>query len=304
MELHSIIEAVRALLAQGDTDTAFKRLRLFLEENRGQHADALSVLRILETKYALASQQERKGVLSEQAARLEHNRASDALHALLNDLEAGRKPAVAGRARRRYRALWMGAAAALLLAAAAVWYFRPGYECPKFGSKAGLRVLLVPFQSLSGGRDKPQLVLQERIQELTKKNDLPAVVQILRTYDAETNNPDADAAAEIGGHCGADLVVWGRYSTGDSTRVNVNYIFTGGEMQEGSTGYQAFKDLTQLQSGVMVNRVLEDAIFSVCAVMALRSSKPALAKKWLDKVKEPSAQDLAMLSWVQANDRQ
>ncbi len=48
----------------------------------------------------------------------------------------------------------------------------------------------------------------------------------------------------------------------------------------------------------MLNRTFDDAIFSLCAMMALRADNLPLAKKWLDKVKEPGAQDSAMIKIV------
>lgn len=295
MELRPTIEAVRALLSQGDTAAAFRTLRIFLEKNNRRHPDALSAVRALEANYAGARQQEQKGILSVEEARREYSRANDALLALLDDLETGRAPTSPRRA-RRYRALWIGAAAVLVLAAAAVWYFRPAYECPKFGD--GLRVLLLPFQNVGGEQRKPELILLDEIAQRTAANQLPASVKVLGISDSESNRLDADAVREIGQTCKADLVVWGRYSTGDSTRVNVHYVFVAGERKEGATGYQAFKDLTDLASGVLVKRTLDDALFSICARMALSNDNLPLAKKWLEKVKEPDARDMAMSDWV------
>lgn len=297
MELQATIDAVHALLRQGDTGAALETLRLFLGDNKKQYPDALRALQGMEANYGATRQQELKGILSFQEAQREYSRINDALLALLDDLSAGRVPASAGSTRRR-RAWLMGGAALLFIVALVLWVSRDNQSCPDFDDTQGLHVMLLPFQNVGGAPAKPEKVLQEGIRDLTQKNKLAADVKVLGDYDSERKNPDAKDAASLGRHCSADFVVWGSYSSGDSARVDINYIFPNKEDQGGSTGFQAFKNITDLQSGAMLRRSLDDAILSLCAMMALRANDLPLAKKWLDKVKEPSAQDSAMLSFV------
>lgn len=295
MELRPIIEAARAHIREGNTGAALDTLRAFLENNTPRYPDALRLLRALEANYGAARQQELKGILSFQEAQREYSRVNDGLFALLDDLEAGRP--TPARSRRRWPLAV--AAAVIVLAVAAVLFLRGGGdECPDFNEQAGLRVLLLPFQNIGSERGRPEVELRDRIRTLTQKNQLEADVEIHTDYDSERRAPDRDDAVLAGRHCGADLVVWGRYLLSDSARVNVNYVFTEDPAQEGSTGFQAFRDLTVLQSGTMLNRSLDDAIFSICAIMAMRAGNFDLAKSWLDKVKEPVMQDSAMLQWL------
>lgn len=297
MELQATLDAVQALLRQGDTGAALETLRLFLEENKRQYPDVLRVLHSLEANYGAIRQQELKGTLSIQESQREYNRVNDALLGILADLSAGRKPVTVATSRRRMA--WMiGGATVLFLVALVFYVFRDNQPCPDFKSNNALHVMLLPFLKVEGNSKRPEITLQERIRELTDKNKLPAEVEILVDYDSERINPDTRKAADLGRHCSADFVVWGSYSDSDSTRVNVKYVFPNNEEKSGSTGFQAFKNLTELQSGAMLNRTLDDAIFSLCAMMALRADNLPLAKKWLDKVKEPGAQDSAMIKIV------
>lgn len=301
MELHATLDAAQALLRQGDTGAALETLRLFLEENKRQYAHAYQILGTLQASYGATRQNELKGILSIQEAQREYNRVNDALLSLLADLTAGRQPVTVATSRRRMAWL-MGGAAVLLIVALVVWVFRDNQHCPTFKMEDTLHVMLLPFQRVEGNAKKPEIVLQDNIRQKTHDNNLPAEVEIFGNYDSEKNNPDAASAAELGRHCDAHLVVWGNYSDSDSTRVNVKYVFTHNEQKSGSTGFQSYSNLTALQSGVLLNRTLDDAIFSLCAMMALRADNLPLAKKWLGKVKEPGEQDSAMIQIVnQAN---
>ena len=297
MELQATLDAVRALLRQGDTGAALETLRLSLEENKRQYTDALPLLHSLEANYGAIRQQELKGILSVQESQREYNRINDGLLSILADLSAGRKPVTVATSRRRMAWL-IGGAAVFFLVALVFYVFRDNPSCPNYQSSDTLHVMLLPFLKVEGNAKRPEITLQERIRELTTNNKLPSEVEILVDYDSERKNPDIRGAAELGRHCSADFVVWGSYSDSDSTRVNVKYVFPNNEQKSGSTGFQAFRNLTELQSGAMLNRTLDDAILSLCAMMALRADNIPLAKKWLDKVKEPGAQDSAMIQIV------
>lgn len=301
MELQSTIEAVRALLRQGDTGAALETLRLYLEEQKppGLHA-TLEMLHGLEARFGAVRQKEFKGLIAPQDAQREYNQINDALLGLLTDMQSGKTPVSA--ASRRRRKVWAVAAVALVAIVTLVLFvFKNKEHCPDFSGANGLRVMILPFQKVGGNDQAPEIVLQKVIRQRTGDNQLPVKVEVYTSLPASRRNPDHADAAQMGRDCGADLVIWGIYATDDSTRVDINYVFAQNESNSVSTGFQAFGNITELQSGALVKRTLDDAIFSVCALMAIRADNMPLAKKWLEKIKEPNAREAALLTRVNEN---
>ena len=297
MEKQAAIDAVQALLRQGDTAAAIEAFRLFLTDNAQQYADTLQVLNTLEASYNTTRQNEFKGILSPQETQREYNRINDAIFSLLRDLDVRQTRPLASTVRRRRT--WLIAAAALLFVIAlGLLVFRDSRPCPHFKDTPGLKIMLLPFQNVGSQQQSPENVLQTTIRKLTDENKLPSQVQIVEKLPPGKRNPDITEAAEYGRHCHADLVIWGSYTVDDSTRVDVNYVFSNNEQTGNSTGFQAFKNITELQKGALLRRTLNDALFSVCAMMAVRTENWPVARKWLEKIKEPSPQETAMLTMV------
>ncbi|HNM24400.1 MAG TPA: hypothetical protein PKL15_03175 [Saprospiraceae bacterium] len=298
MEQQAAINAVQALLRQGDTAAALETFRLFLTDNKLQYADTLQALNTLEAAYNTTRQNEFKGILAPEETQREYNRINNAIFGLLRALDSPAAKPSSGTIRRRRT--WLIAAIALLCVVVMVLLvFRDKRLCPDFKETPGLRVMLLPFQNVGSQQQNPESVLQTSIRKLTSDNNIPAQVQIIDQLPAEKRNPDAAEAAAYGRHCQADLVIWGSYTVDDSARVDVNYVFSNDEQNSSNTGFQAFKNITELQKGALVRRTLNDALFSVCAMMAVRSDNLPVARKWLQKIKEPSPQEAAMLVMVE-----
>ncbi|MFN0014005.1 MAG: hypothetical protein ACKVU2_05600 [Saprospiraceae bacterium] len=103
-------------------------------------------------------------------------------------------------------------------------------------------------------------------------------------------------AEQRGADCGAGLVVFGRYKVfeGDSLRLNLGYKFLQGEMQTADFPFATFRDITD----VTVPRDFQDALFSMCAVLAMREQNWEYAQRWMDKIKEKDAQEITMAKWM------
>ncbi len=303
METATILAAARAQLSEGQIAQALQALIAGLK-SEPRFADAVRTLRVLESNYVLARQQELKGILAFADAQRAYAQVTDSTLAILDDIEAGRTPlaAITGAKNRRRNLLLVGLGLAFLVAVVLFFFLKDRPKCPDFEQKQALKVLILPFQNVGAAQAKPALVLQNRIRQLTAKNQLAAEVGILKNYDSDAENPDERAASQFCQKCLADLVLWGQYSVGsDSSRVSIQYKFykTG---RAGGTDVLAFKDITALQSGSMV-RGLDDAIFSICTMIALREERWDLAHKWLDKIKEKSAMDVAVGEWLTKNQR-
>lgn len=314
MEINEIIDLSRSLLRQGDTGKALESLRGFLEKDP-RYSEMVRTLEVMEANFNAARQQEIKGILSFQEAQRQYSQVNDALFSALDDLASGRalqqrvsSPAPSSSGTNRLVWFVGGAAVLILGLLAGIWFSRKGARragetpkqeavtCPNFNDP-GLRVIILPFQSLTSSVAKPELTIQSRIRELSGSNKFPVAIEVLNTYDSEKNPPDKFSASRIGRDCQADLVVWGLYDNKpDSIKVDIQYVFTkSGELGK-TPGFLAFKDLPALRDGHMLLRGLDDAIFSICALMAVQAKEGPLALKWFEKIHNQESAEKTMLA--------
>lgn len=294
MEGHINIEAIRALLSQGDTGKATQMLIGLLEKDARYKDNLLRTLRVVEANYNATRQQELKGILSFQDAQREYNKVADTLLAVLDDFEAGRVPPPAAKPSGR-RLVRIGAAGgAVVLALLAFWWLRGDRDCPKFENDQALHVIIVPFDKLGGAEARPALRIQDGIQELTAKAGIPAEIKI-KTQESKDGFNSQDAE-KMGRRCGADLVIFGQYQAydKDSIRVKMGFRF----LKEGgiaaNSPFTTFRDITAVQP----TRDLQDAVFSLCAMIAIRNRNMQFAKRWMSRIREKNPQETALAEWV------
>lgn len=309
MAQHPIFEAVRQHLQQGETGAALHTLITYLE-TEGTKTELLQTLRVIQSNYNAAKQQELKGILAFQEAQREYSKVTDALLTAMDDLAAGRPAGtritpVATAQPNRMRWIIGGIAGIVVIAAAAFFFTRKPADsattdskpsmCPNFRDSA-YHVLLLPFLSLSKDELRPSVSVQARIRTLTQNNDIVADVEIANE-DRRKELPDVYTAREVGHKCDADLIVWGQFEkVGDSIQVDVHYLFLGSKKNEeisGHTDFQPFRSLSAMQkmgqsSGL---RTLDDAILSLCSVMAIHVGRVDVAEKWLNKIQTTTEKD-------------
>lgn len=288
MDQTQIIEQFKNLLAEGKTGEAIR----FLKSVEGLDLN-LKNLTLIESEYNAVRQSELKGVIDFQEARLKYNQINDRLLSLFDSKD----PKIIG-AKKRARLLWAGLA--LLPILIGVFWFLSGYSknhCPEFETDKRNKILIFPFENVGNEPAKPESILRNRINELTSKNKLSASARLL-SGDNPAAPGDPDQAVDLAKNCAVDLAVWGQYSSrADSIRLVMQYYFL---QQDSWVSNQSIslKDVTSLQSGQML-KTLDDAIFSLCGILALREGDKALTKKWVAKVKEKDATDKLMMEWAE-----
>lgn len=292
------VQAIRELLRRGETGKALEVLIGLLEKDSVYKDNLLRTLRVAEANYNAVRQQELKGILTFQEAQREYSRITDTLLAVLDDFEAGKVPAPAVAApagRQRMFYLVGGGILLLLIAAFALWKLRgQRADCPEFNNKEALHVLILPFDNLGGMGANPALLIQESIQELTGKAKIPAEVKF------GSREPKAGAytqnAEELGRRCKADLVIYGKYKAfeKDSVRVKMGFRFLKGAGLAGSGPFMTFRDITEVQP----TRDLQDAVFSLCAMIAARDRNWPVAKRWMEKIRDKDEAESKMAAWV------
>jgi len=287
--------------------------------------EVVRTLRVIETEVLSAKQNERKGILTYNEARPIYSKAINSIHGIVDELERGRVPqtgriadtAPAPTTSSSSRKALVAIFSLLFLVVAGWVVFEKSYAsklskasittekadvCPTY-TREGVRVLILPFQSYGSDTDKPELAFQKIISELTTNNNLPSMVEVYKGALQSNSTPDFDKAADIGSNCSADLVIWGQYGhSRDALEVEVRYVFTQTK-RTGKTDFQSVPNLPALTKGKMYRRTLEDAVFSICTIMAIRERNEALALKWLNRINTPTSDDNKMRELLAANDK-
>lgn len=307
----SVFEKISLIVAQGDLGTALEQLVQYISREN-KDPNTLRLLRVLEARFNAIKQKERKGILDTREAQKEYNAVSDALLGIVDDLKAGRNPAMneeafASPAANTRITWWIGGAILVLLSVIAgvlisrakkqtTIVLKPSTEvvqekkCPDFNG-TGFRFLLLPFQNLRNDTgSKPELSLQERIRTLTRNNNVSSEVEILPGKRVEDTTPDQVLAKKLGLTCQADMVIWGQYEmvANDEINVDVQYVFTKAPNLPAGEASDTFRSLSELKANKMKFSNLEQAVLSLCSVMALHEGNTALAEKWLNKLSDPS----------------
>lgn len=290
------VATVRSLLSQGDTAKAVQLLIALLEKDFRYKDNLLRTLRVAEANFNATRQQELKGILPFQEAQREYNKVNDTLLTVLDDFEAGRVPArslpTSGASRKW---LWAGIGGALLMGILVFWLLKGrNTGCPSFDDKQALHVLILPFDRLGASEARPAIRIRDGIQELTQKAGIKAEVKISPSDPKEDmNSQEAERLARV---CDADLVIFGQYQAfaKDSIRVKMGFKFVreGGAAFNGP--FKTFRDVTAVQP----TRDLEDALFSLCAIIAMRNRNWQFAKKWMGRIREKDSQEMAMADWL------
>jgi len=282
MEKSKIQEELSRLIAAGKTKDAFEWLN-------SQELDKQSnnTLVIIQAEYKELLRIERKDTLSASDIQARKNRINDKLLSLF-DAE------IPDRATSKSNALKIVLPIlALLIGGLFFWlYNKPNYICPTFKEELNNKILVLPFIDLGDAKRKPELPLVNRIQDLVDKNNLSTSAQI----GAEFENITKAQAHELASQCLANVIVWGDYQAigEDSTQVTLQYYFLEKPDVKNLSESIRIKNLSSLQNGKMFKN-LNDAILSLCGILAMRAGDEALAKKWFNKVKHKEAMDEELL---------
>jgi len=251
-------------------------------------------LDVLEAEFHQVQRDHQKGVLSYEERQVRINRLNDRLLSLIQPTHA-----VATKSKKRIR-IWVIGFLVLMGAGLGWWvYVEQGNECPSFPSEISNRVLIVPFEHVGVGEARPQVVIRDRINELSRKNQLSVRAQ-LGSPTSIAAIEEAPMAAEA---CNANVVVWGTYAQADSIRLVLNYYFMDQPSVSTTGQLLSFRDAIGLQSGKML-KGLDDAILSLCGLIALREGDTELAEKWFEKVKQREPMDREALRFLRDSDDQ
>ena len=245
-------------------------------------------LSIIEAEWNTLNQEVLRGTIDSEQRQLRQNRIHDKLLTLLST-----KDSTSVRSGRKSRvALWLvSTGLAIFCLAYFAWTNTANSNCPEFKEPSTNKILVVPFENVGKEVSKPHLILRNRIEELTIKNQLSTSIQM----GAATEGLTLTDAPKVAESCGANVIIWGTYSNAsDSLRLILQYLFLEQPDWSKMSDLIVLKDVTAIQTGKKF-KSLEDAILSLCGIIALRQDKTEVAEKWLKKVVEKGEVDLELL---------
>lgn len=302
--MNEIVETAQALLQQGQTAPTLTFLIDRLSKD-GRYAGLVRTLRVVEANYSRTKTQELRGVLSPQDAQRSYNQANDAILGVLELLQTGKTSLEPEKPEpRNWWPLIGGSVLAGVLLALGIWYVsghKDTPQCPDFESGVP-KVLILPFINAGGSQSEvlADVLVRDRIEAISGRNNFPLSVGILKQYDAEKEKPGKAEAETLLQRCDANMVIWGTclQEAGAPPKVDTRFVID--NKIAGSTGFQAFSSLGDLSNKPDLQfRSIDDAVFSLCSWMAFAMQRDSTAMKWQNKVQEKTLDDRQLLSKMQ-----
>jgi hypothetical protein len=175
-------------------------------------------------------------------------------------------------------------------------------ECPPFNG-VGPKVLILPFAKLQGDDSGVHVLLRDRIASLAENKKFPLNVQIVEKTLDDGAIFNTSTVERISSQCGADMVVYGQYiaEKGGSPNINAQFYLARKGIA-GGTGFQRVQNLLNLKSSDKY-RSLDDAVFSLCGVLAFGMQNDSLARTWFGKIQQRNEMDEQMWERLQTNSR-
>lgn len=284
MNKKDIHQRISVFVQAGEISDAFN----FLNE-QDLDANTRNKATILQSEFKLLVDDELAGTISYEERQMRRNRVNKKLLELFQE-----EPVTGIKSYFASPLLKVLIPMVLLTVGTLLWWklsFKP-YTCPDFSSNYNNSVLVLPFAKASGQVAAPELILRERINKKTELKKLSTQAKIGSTVQ----NITTDKASSLAKQCNADLVIWGTYSDRqDSTRIIINYKFSDFTDWSKSSELIAVKDVTELYNGQMLT-TLDDAIESLCGLIAIKEGNAPIALKWFENVKEKKEMDEKLLN--------
>ncbi len=302
MEMKEVVGLARNLVRQGDTARSLQITLEYLERN-ATFPETKRTLELLEANFNVTRQQEQKNILSFQEAQRAYSQINDALLEELDKIEAGRRPTTKVGGASNIKSILPWVIGGVLILAAGIFVGRrfmrtperssdviTAIECPGFAG-VGPKVLILPFTKIQGADSRVDRLISKRINEVSTNNRFPIQVATFdkTSEDATFSNPSS--IEKITEKCDADMIIYGDYIEKNGGVEMDARFFLRKKGLAGGTGFQKIKDLINITSDKKY-RALDDAVFSLCGVLALGMENDTLAQKWFNKIGDKTQGDL------------
>jgi len=255
------------LIQKNKTQEAIQLLQEMPLDSEQQKA-----LSLIDAEFNLLRQEELKGTIGFEEKQIRRNRVNDKLLSIFSSTSNA-----ATKNHKKSKRLFLYLMP-ILLAIVGLFGWKylttDSYSCPTFEATSLNKILLIPFENTGQQIAKPELLIRDKITQLTLKNNLSTTIKMGESVP----NLTIGNALNLAQQCDANVIIWGKYSSQD--KPNLSNL---GELI-------VLKDITAIQKGEMLKNV-EDAILSLCSIIAARQGNRGVAKKWLDKIEKQESFD-------------
>ena len=269
-----------ALIRQNKTKEALRAL-----QSEPLAPELKKALSILESEFTGLNQEVVKGTVSSEEKQIRTNRINDKL---LFIVQEATNPVNSKRERKRKINQYLLPLGLLAICLIAWNYFNQAiYPCPEFTEDSRNKILLIPFDKVGDQEASPHLLLRDRITQLSMKNNLSTTIKL----GAVKAGVSIEEAPDLAKGCQANVIIWGKYSNrADEIHLVLQYYFLDQPDWSNLGELIVLKDVTAIQSGTMLKNI-DDAILSLCSVIAMRQGNTEITRKWLGKIGEKEAID-------------
>lgn len=261
-------EKILEILRTGDTEAALNALLHSLSEEGMRASQALKTARMLEAEFSRLREDQLQNIIDADTAEARLNSINKRILDLLDLFE---KEKVAPLAHPALAKKWpVGVLiAVLLIASLVIWKTTrpdppqppvlvqtPPYECPVFDETNTLRISILPFLNLTQREDVPMhLGLQDEINALIHKLSYPGNSLIIKPVSPKNEYLTFDGANTLRDSCGANLLIWGKYSSstsGGNPLIDVRFVMesSASPQQEGVDSLLEHRNQAELSANL------------------------------------------------------
>ena len=197
-----------------------------------------------------------------------------------------------------WRGLWFGFGLAGLVFLGILFFYK-NYKigCPGFDESKEIKVLILPFYATQGDQStKPHALIRDQINKLAGNANLSFTAEIQENFNASDELPGRTKARQLAERCGADFIIWGKYVQANDTTIRVQMDFA--SLKTDRAGQSEFR--TSFFYG-NVDRELSEAVFGVCARVAVLLGNKEVTARWLGKVKNLDFEEQEALKRLSPN---
>lgn len=261
---------------------------LLLLKKESLSIESKKAVSLIESEFNLLNQEILKGTIGFEEKLIRRNRINDRLLSVVqtdSNLEIS-------NAKKRQPIYFYLLPFLLIFMSFVVWNFMMSnrQSCPTFKDSQVNKILLIPFENVGSEKANPEIIIRDKITKLTFKNNLSTSIKLGERAESLT----IEDAPNLAKHCNANVIIWGKYSnTADSINLILQYHFLDQPDWSNMGELIVLKDITAIQNGKFLKNI-EDAILSLCSVVAARQGNTTIAKKWLNKINVKDKIDLKL----------
>ncbi len=305
MDLPQVLPTIKALIGEGNIETAMVQLVALLDSDPS-YSELAQVARVNQGELYQVKAQSIRGTISSEAAQLATNQVTDNALQIIRRLEAGKLTFQEGpRAPTRSQAwrYYVIGGVVTLVGAFFVWRFVNSptkVDCPVYDAKTRYKVMVLPFKQTGEKKaTDPAIDIAYGLNVLFSKNPRlaadVAVADVKESYDIAANFPSPTEATKEAQDCRVQMIVWGKINeTSDQGyRLDIQYKLLDGT--SASTGDTTLSNLLKMNDFGSLTRDVDAATRLLYIVLANWASVP-IASNLLEESPKSAVLDSATVA--------